>query len=100
MRFRLLVALVLFVCVEAGLIVYAFRRIEQIARKTDISVFSWKMRAIFSIVGTGILAGLFSTGIFILLEIELFWIVIPIAIAGLIAFLILRKKLQATIKPD
>ena len=100
MRFRLLVALILFILLEAGLIVYAFRRIEQIARKTNISVFSWKLRAVFSIVGIGILAGLFSAGIFILLEIELFWILIPIAIAGLIAFLLLRKKLEATIDSD
>ena len=93
MRFRLWVAIVLFLLVEGGLIIYAFRQIEKIAQKKNISAFPWKARAFFSILGLGILAGLFAAGIMMLLEVELFWILIPMALAGFYAYFLMRKKL-------
>ena len=94
MRFKLLIGLLLLLLVEGGLMIFAFREIDRMAREKGLSPFSWKVKAFLAIVGLSLLVGIFSTGIFMIFEIELFWITIPIIISGLIAFMMLRRNLR------
>lgn len=94
MQLRLLIGVLLLVLVEGGLIYFAFREIDRMARGKGISSFTWKLKAFFYIIGLSLLVGLFSTGILMLAEIELFWITIPIILSGWIAFMRLRRELK------
>jgi len=94
MKLRLIVGLILFVLLEGGLLTFAVREIRELAERRNKSVFKWRLNTIAGILGINILVGLFSTGIFMLLEVGIFWIFIPMIISSFIVYLIIRGRLK------
>jgi len=91
MKFRLLIGLIMFILLEGSLIVYALREIDQLTDRMNIPAFKWKL--VLGILGIGILAGLFSAGLFLIFEIGMIWVLLPVLLAGLIVYLLIRRKL-------
>jgi len=93
MKFRLLIGLIMFILLEGSLIVYALREIDQLTDRMNIPAFKWKLTLVLGILGIGILAGLFSAGLFLIFEIGMIWVLLPVLLAGLIVYLLIRRKL-------
>ncbi len=93
MRFRLIIGLIIFILLEGGLIVYAVRVVDRIKTRLEISAVKWKLYMVLGILGMSILAGLFSTGIFLIFEVGIAWILVPMFLAGWIVYLLIRRNL-------